>query len=221
MTITFYTYPMKSGQDFCSPQGDCVCVCVCVKERERYWDNCEMCRIWVGKENIRYFVMLVESYQTATPWPGSHQAPLSLSKNTGMGCHFLFQGIFPTQGSNPMSFVSPALAGGFFFNHCAILWHFMIVESIYINCTCSCFEKDLLASFTKFWHIPQILICVGHMNIWVKNSHILKKKKKKSHILKQFANIWSPIPLSNILLPFQGEPWVNMTVLLGIRGRTR
>ena len=64
----------------------------------------------------------------------------------------------------------------------------MIVESIYINCTCSCFEKDLLASFTKFWHIPQILICVGHMNIWVKNSHILKKKKK-SHILKQFANI--------------------------------
>ena len=22
-------------------------------------------------------------------------------KNTGMGCHFLLQGIFPTQGSNP------------------------------------------------------------------------------------------------------------------------
>ena len=22
-------------------------------------------------------------------------------KNTGVGCHFLFQGIFPTQGSNP------------------------------------------------------------------------------------------------------------------------
>ena len=25
----------------------------------------------------------------------------SLGKNTGVGCHFLFQGIFPTQGSNP------------------------------------------------------------------------------------------------------------------------
>ena len=25
----------------------------------------------------------------------------SLGKNTGVGCHALFQGIFPTQGSNP------------------------------------------------------------------------------------------------------------------------
>ena len=31
------------------------------------------------------------------------QAPLSMDspdKNTGVGCHALFQGIFPTQGSN-------------------------------------------------------------------------------------------------------------------------
>ena len=35
------------------------------------------------------------------------------SKNTGMGCCFLLQGLFPTQGS-PASLVSPALAGGFF-----------------------------------------------------------------------------------------------------------
>ena len=32
-------------------------------------------------------------------------------KNTGMGCHFLLQGIFPTQG---LKQTSPALAGGFF-----------------------------------------------------------------------------------------------------------
>ena len=32
------------------------------------------------------------------------------AKNTGVGCHFLLQGIFPTQLSNP----SPALAGQFF-----------------------------------------------------------------------------------------------------------
>ena len=33
----------------------------------------------------------------------AHQAPLwdCPSKNTGVGCHFLLQGIFPTQGSNP------------------------------------------------------------------------------------------------------------------------
>ena len=36
-------------------------------------------------------------------------------KNTGVGCHFLHQGVFPTQGSNS-HLTSPALAGGFFTN---------------------------------------------------------------------------------------------------------
>ena len=38
------------------------------------------------------------------PMDCSHQAPLSMGfpdKNTGVGCHFLLQGIFPTQGFNP------------------------------------------------------------------------------------------------------------------------
>ena len=38
------------------------------------------------------------------PWIVVHQAPLSMeffSENTGTGCHFPFQGIFPTQGLNP------------------------------------------------------------------------------------------------------------------------
>ena len=37
----------------------------------------------------------------ATPWTVAHQAPLSMDfpgKNTGVGCHFLLQGIFSTQG---------------------------------------------------------------------------------------------------------------------------
>ena len=50
------------------------------------------------------------------PKTAAHQAPLSMElfsdKNTGVGCHFLLQGIFPTQGSK-QSLVSPALAGGF------------------------------------------------------------------------------------------------------------
>ena len=39
----------------------------------------------------------------ATPWTAARQAPLSLgfSKNSGVDCHALLQGIFPTQGSNP------------------------------------------------------------------------------------------------------------------------
>ena len=36
----------------------------------------------------------------------------SPGKNSGAGCHFLFQGIFPTQGSN-LRLLSPTLAGRF------------------------------------------------------------------------------------------------------------
>ena len=43
----------------------------------------------------------------ACPWD-------SPGKNTGVSCHFLLQEIFPTQGLNPPSPASPALAGGFF-----------------------------------------------------------------------------------------------------------
>ena len=33
--------------------------------------------------------------------PGSSLPGILHGKNTGVGCHFLLQGIFPTQGSNP------------------------------------------------------------------------------------------------------------------------
>ena len=39
-----------------------------------------------------------------TPCTVAHQAPLSMEspgKDTGVGCHFLLEGIFLTQGSNP------------------------------------------------------------------------------------------------------------------------
>ena len=40
----------------------------------------------------------------ATPWTVAHQAPPPMGfsrQDTGVGCHFLLHGIFPTQGSNP------------------------------------------------------------------------------------------------------------------------
>ena len=37
----------------------------------------------------------------------------STGKNTRVGCHTLLQGIFPTQGIEPTSLMSPALAGVF------------------------------------------------------------------------------------------------------------
>ena len=47
----------------------------------------------------------------ATPWTEACQSPLSMvlwdpSKNTGVGCHFLLQGIFPIQDSNPLTNIS-------------------------------------------------------------------------------------------------------------------
>ena len=41
----------------------------------------------------------------ATLWGVAHRAPLSMNsprKNSGVGCHFLLQGIFPTQGLSPL-----------------------------------------------------------------------------------------------------------------------
>ena len=59
---------------------------------------------------------LVVSNSFMTPWTVACQAPLSLGfppgKNIGVGCHFLLQGIFQTQGSNLQ--LSPKLTGGFF-----------------------------------------------------------------------------------------------------------
>ena len=46
-----------------------------------------------------------QSYLTfVAPWTVAHEAPLPWyfpGKITGVGCHLLLQGIFPTEGSNP------------------------------------------------------------------------------------------------------------------------
>ena len=54
----------------------------------------------------------------ATPWTIACQAPLSWErdspgKNTGMSCHALLQGIFPTQGSIPCLSCLPHWHAGF------------------------------------------------------------------------------------------------------------
>ena len=64
-----------------------------IKQHHKYWDE------------HNYVRSVNQSYLTLTPWTIAHQVPLStgfsLGKNTGVGCHFLLQGIVPTQGSNP------------------------------------------------------------------------------------------------------------------------
>ena len=70
------------GFRVCLPEAktryqSCPCVCVCAQYLSAVW----------------LFVL----------WTVVHQAPLSMGfpgKNTGMGCHFLLQGIFLSQGLN-------------------------------------------------------------------------------------------------------------------------
>ena len=63
------------------------------------------------RTNFAYIWSEVKSFSLvwlfSIPWTVAYPAPLSMEfsrspgKNTGVGCHFLLQGIFPTQGSNP------------------------------------------------------------------------------------------------------------------------
>ena len=66
----------------------------------------------------------------------------SPGKRTGVGCHALLQGIFPTQGLNPLFFflestslMSPALAGRFFTT--GATWEAQKMSLIYVSCTYS------------------------------------------------------------------------------------
>ena len=57
----------------------------------------------------------------ATLWPIAHQDPLSMGffkKSTGVGCHALLQGIFPTQGLNPRLLCLLPWPGVFFTTSC-------------------------------------------------------------------------------------------------------
>ena len=58
---------------------------------------------------------LVQLYATLWTVPARFLCPWdSPGKNTGVNCHVLLQGIFPTQGSNLCLSMSPAQAGEFF-----------------------------------------------------------------------------------------------------------
>ena len=66
--------------------------------------------------------MLSHVQLSETPWTVACQAPIGFSPQgqifpariLEVGCHFLLQGDLPDQGIEPISLMSPALAGGFF-----------------------------------------------------------------------------------------------------------
>ena len=76
-----------------------VCVCVCERERERERESVYDRKQERETESVCVRVLTLQppklqSARLLCPWdfPG---------KNTGMGCHFLLKGIFPTQESKP------------------------------------------------------------------------------------------------------------------------
>ena len=76
-------------------------------------------------------------------------------KNTGVGCHFLLQGVFLTQGSNP-----PLLAGRFF----TTVSPFVIVQSLsylwlFVTPWTAACQASLFLSFTLSWSL------LKHMSI--------------------------------------------------------
>ena len=90
----------------------------------------------VHDRNVTFWFCALRSYMCAqslsdiwlfgTPWTIVCQAPLSWDspgKNTGVGCYFFLQGIFPTQGLN-LRLLATALAGG-------TLYHWATLEALW------------------------------------------------------------------------------------------
>ena len=69
----------------------------------------------VSNDYVVHLELIIDD-SFVTPCTIAHQAALSMGfPRQEYCCHFLLQGIFPTQGSNPCLLrVSPALAGRFF-----------------------------------------------------------------------------------------------------------
>ena len=77
-----------------------VCVCVCVYTLTYIINICGRLYMYIYKMYV--CCTLSCAWLFATPWTVAHQAPLFMDfpgRNTGMGHHFLLQGILPTQGS--------------------------------------------------------------------------------------------------------------------------
>ena len=62
-------------------------------------------------------LMLSCVWHFAIPWTIACHASRFPGKNTAVGYHFLLQGTLPNPGIKPVSLVSPALAGGFFYHY--------------------------------------------------------------------------------------------------------
>ena len=96
----------------------------------------------------------------------------SPGKNTGVSCHALLQGIFPTQGLNPHLLTSPTLAGGFFTTSATWEAHRFLYKSPYFYPLLLLFmplRSSILNIFSRYFCKQS----PGGILVHCKNVHIL------------------------------------------------
>ena len=105
----------------------CVCVCVCVRARTHAFSHVQL---------------------FAAPWTVVTRLICSWNfsgKNTGVGCHFLFQGIIPTQGSNPH------LLGLLYWKQILDHWATEKVSCSPLKTLPGCVSVELSSVFSAYW----------------------------------------------------------------------
>jgi len=94
-------------------------------------------------------VQLLETLQTSL----SMDSP---GKNTGVGCHALLQGIFPTQGLNLYLFSSPVFAGGFFTTSTTWeAWRRNTLQNKWTSASCVCESLRCVWLFVTPWTVAR------------------------------------------------------------------
>ena len=86
------------------------------------------------------------------PWTVAYQTPQSMgfSKNTGVSCYLLFQGIFPTPGSNPCLLC---------LLHCRwILYHWAIREAPKLKLYTFTKKKKWTVSKRMYWKLAKDVV---------------------------------------------------------------
>ena len=79
----------------------CVCVCVCVQHTQTH-SSVLVC-VLVAQPCPLFVTPWIIAFQLLCPWN-------SPGKNTGVGCHFLHQGFFLTQGLRIAGIAIPGIA---------------------------------------------------------------------------------------------------------------
>ena len=113
----------------------------------------------------------------ATAWTVAHQAPPpwdSPGKNTGVGCHFLLQRIFPTQGSNPglphcrqtLNHPDSEIHLKLHLRKCSLPRNRQLLDSLgilifklLVLCICGHFLTLHLRRFNSFWFLSKEVVC--------------------------------------------------------------